>query len=57
MSNSLWGKMWSQSSFVPADPVQKIDKLKNEPSVMDYVTKLERRIQVLENRLNRLNKI
>ena len=57
MSNSLWGKMWSQSSFIPADPVQKIDKLKNEPSVMDYVTKLERRIQVLENRLNRLNKI
>ena len=57
MSNSLWGKMWAQSSFIPADPVQKIDKLKNEPSVMDYVTKLERRIQVLENRLNRLNKI
>ena len=57
MSNSLWGKMWSQSSFIRADPVQKIDKLKNEPSVMDYVTKLERRIQVLENRLNRLNKI
>ena len=57
MSNSLWSKMWSESSFVPADPVQKIDRLKNEPSVMDYVAKLERRIQVLENRLNRLNKI
>tara|TARA_R100000742_G_C4250416_1_gene68798 strand:- start:556 stop:729 length:174 start_codon:yes stop_codon:yes gene_type:complete len=57
MSNSLWGKMWSQSSFVPADPVQKIDRLKEEPSVMDYISKLERRIQVLENRLNRLNKI
>ena len=57
MSNSLWGKMWSQSSFVPADPVQKIDRLKEEPSVMDYVAKLERRIQVLENRLIRLNKI
>ena len=57
MSNSLWGKMWSESSFVPADPVQKIDKLKEEPSVMDYISKLERRIQVLENRLNRLNKI
>jgi|TARA_Y100001970_G_C13884056_1_gene675279 hypothetical protein len=57
MSNSLWGKMWSESSFVPADPVQKIDRLKEEPSVMDYISKLERRIQVLENRLNRLNKI
>ena len=57
MSNSLWRKMWSESSFVPADPVQKIDRLKEEPSVMDYVAKLERRIQVLENRLNRLNKI
>ena len=57
MSNSLWGKMWSQSSFIPADPVQKIDRLKEEPSVMDYISKLERRIQVLENRLNRLNKI
>tara|TARA_B100000965_G_C18946180_1_gene479407 strand:+ start:174 stop:347 length:174 start_codon:yes stop_codon:yes gene_type:complete len=57
MSNSLWGKMWSQSSFVPADPVQKIDRLMNEESVKDYVSKLERRVQVLENRLNKLNKI
>ena len=57
MSNSLWGKMWSQRSFVPADPVEKIDRLMNEESVMDHVAKLERRIQVLENRLNRLNKI
>ena len=49
--------MWAQSSFVPADPVEKIDRMMNEESVMDKVSKLERRIQVIENRLSRLGKI
>ena len=56
-SSGLWNKMWAESSFVPADPVEKIDRMMNEESVMDKVSKLERRIQVLENRLNRFGKI
>ena len=53
----LWTKMWSTSSFVPADPTAKIDQLMGEEPVMEKVSKLERRIQVLENRLSRLGKI
>lgn len=49
--------MWSESSFVPVDPVEKIDRMMGEETVMDKVSKLERRIQVLENRLNRFGKI
>ena len=56
-SSGLWNKMWSESSFVPADPVEKIDRMMGEETVMDKVSKLERRIQVLENRLNRFGKI
>tara|TARA_B100000945_G_scaffold66248_1_gene49594 strand:+ start:795 stop:971 length:177 start_codon:yes stop_codon:yes gene_type:complete len=56
-SSGLWNKMWSESSFVPVDPVEKIDRMMGEETVMDKVSKLERRIQVLENRLNRFGKI
>ena len=56
-SSGLWNKMWAESSFVPADPVAKIDRMMGEETVMDKVSKLERRIQVLENRLNRFGKI
>ena len=56
-TGSLWTRMWAESSFVPADPTGKIDQLMGEETVMDKVSKLERRIQVLENRLNRFGKI
>ena len=49
--------MWAESAFVPADPTAKIDQLMGEETVMDKVSKLERRVQVLENRLSRLGKI
>ena len=56
-TSGLWNKMGSESKFVPADPVETIDRMMNEESVVDKVSKLERRIQVLENRLNRLGRI
>jgi len=48
--SSLWGKMWSESAFVPANG-------KSTPDSGDRITQLERRVQVLENRLNKLVKI
>ena len=56
-TGSLWTRMWAQSEFVPAHPTSKIDQLMGEETVMDKVSKLERRVQVLENRLSRLGKI
>ena len=56
-TGSLWNRRWAESSFVPADPTAKIDQLMGEETVMDKVSKLERRIQVLENRLSRFGKI
>ena len=56
-TGSLWTRMWAESAFVPTDPTAKIDQLMGEETVMDKVSKLERRIQVLENRLSRLGKI
>ena len=56
-TGSLWTRMWAESKFVPADPTSKIDQLMGAETVMDKVSKLERRIQVLENRLSRLGKI
>ena len=56
-TGSLWTRRWAESAFVPADPTAKIDQLMGEETVMDKVSKLERRIQVLENRLSRLGKI
>ena len=53
----LWTKMWATSSFFPADPTGKIDQMMGEETVMDKVSKLERRVQVLENRLSRLGRI
>ena len=57
MTGSLWTRMWAECAFVPADPTAKIDQLMGEETVMDKVSKLERRVQVLENRLSRLGKI
>ena len=56
-TGSLWTRMWAESAFVPAAPTGKIDQLMGEETVMDKVSKLERRVQVLENRLSRLGKI
>ena len=53
----LWNRMWAESAFVPADPTGKIDQMMGEETVMDKVSKLERRVQVLENRLSRLGRI
>tara|TARA_B100000131_G_C18110257_1_gene609359 strand:- start:744 stop:908 length:165 start_codon:yes stop_codon:yes gene_type:complete len=54
MTNSLWNKMWAESKFVPAGTDESIPLY--DP-LEDRIEKLERRVQVLENRLKRLSGI
>ncbi len=51
--SKLWDNMWSEHSFVPAGTDEEATKVSSE----ERIEKLEHRVRVLENRLNRLSGI